>query len=94
MKISSETVEQLAALAKLELTPTEREQLTCELETIVSYMDMLAQFPAEAVEQSAPDGLCNVLREDRVIPGMDRAALLSNAPETDGMTLIVPKTVN
>lgn len=94
MKISRETVERLAALAKLELSPAEREQLSGELETVIKYMDTLAHLPSEAPEQTNPDGLRNVLREDCVIPGMDRAELLANAPETDGETLTVPKAVN
>lgn len=94
MKISNEMMARLAALSKLELTPAEREQLSGELETVVNYMDILSQLPAEAPEQNAPGELRNVLREDRVIPGADRAELLSNAPETDGVTLSVPKTVN
>ena len=93
MNISNETMERLAALSKLELSEQELEQLSGELETIVDYMGILAQLPGEAAQQEPSGQPRNVLREDRVAPGMDRAALLSNSPETDGVTLAVPKAV-
>ena len=91
MSMNQETVERMAALSKLHLTQEEVQQLSCELETIVNYMDILSQLPSEQAER--PSLLNNVLREDRVICSPDRAVLLSNAPETDGETLVVPKTV-
>lgn len=92
MNISRETVERMAALSKLELSQNELAQLSGELETIVNYMDILAQLPAEYAEPVTP--LHNVFREDRVICSQDRAVLLSNAPKTNGETLAVPKTVD
>lgn len=95
MKIGSEQVERIAALSKLELSQTELEQLSVELETIVDYMDMLSQLPAESAEVAGTASpLHNVFRDDRVICSQDRSALLLNAPETDGETLTVPKTVD
>ena len=94
MNISNEMITRLAALSKLELSPRELEQLSGELETIVNYMDILSQFPAEHTDHGELTPLLhNVFREDRVIGSRDRAELLSNAPETDGVTLTVPKTV-
>ena len=95
MKISSESTARLATLSKLELSPSELTQLSFELETVVNYVDILSQLPPETAEytQAAPPPR-NVFREDRVICGCDRAELLSNAPETDGETLAVPKTVD
>ena len=93
MSICKETMERLAALAKLELSPAEQEQFSGQLETIVNYMNILAQIPGEDTAAAPSNGLRNVLREDRVISGLDRSKLLSNAPETDGVTLTVPKTV-
>lgn len=95
MNISKETMERMAALSKLELSQTELEQLSSELETIVNYMDILSQLPVESADRAEPIFLLhNVLREDRVISGENRAVLLSNAPATDGETLVVPKTVD
>jgi len=95
MSIQKETVERMAALSKLELSQAELEQLSGELETIVNYMDILSQLPVEGAEcTGAASPLHNVFRDDRVICSPDRAVLLANAPETDGETLTVPKTVD
>lgn len=95
MNISKETIERIAALSKLNLSQTELNQLSGELETIVSYMDILSQLPVENTECAAQTPLLhNALRKDCVICSEDRAVLLSNAPETDGETLMVPKTVD
>lgn len=95
MSITNETVDRMAALSRLELSRQEREQLAGELETIVSYMDILSQLPI-GEEEPAGEGsvLCNVLREDRALCSMDRSQLLSNAPLTDGETLLVPRAVD
>ena len=93
MRICTETMERLAALSKLELPQPELEQLSGELETIVNYMDILAQLPSKTADHACTSSLHNVFREDRVFCSPDRAELLSNASETDGVTLTVPKTV-
>ena len=93
MRICTETMERLAALSKLELSATELAQLSGELETIIDYMNILAQIPGEDAGTAPFNGLRNVLREDKMISGINRSELLSNAPETDGVTLTVPKTV-
>ena len=95
MSISKETMEHLTALSKLELSQTELEQLSGELKNIIDYMDILSQLSVECTEfAETPSLLHNVYREDRVICSPDRAVLLSSAPETDGETLTVPKTVD
>ena len=94
MNIGKETMERMAALSKLELSQAELEQLSGELQTIVTYMDILSQLPVEDTECAEQASLLrNVLREDRVMSSHDRTELLCNAPETDGVTLTVPKTV-
>lgn len=94
MSIQKETVDRMAALSRLELSEPEREQLTAELETIVSYMDILSQLPVGDEPSGEGFTLRNVLREDQVLCSMDRAQLLSNAPLTDGETLLVPRAVD
>lgn len=95
MSIQKETMERMAALSKLELSQRELEQLSGELETIINYMDILSQLPTENTDRTETISLLhNVYREDRVICSQNRTVLLSNAPETDGETLTVPKTVD
>lgn len=94
MNVSNQMMARLAALSKLELSKEESEQFSGQLETVVNYMDILAKLPSEPTNcETQTELLHNVFREDRVIRSNDRAELLSNAPQTDGVTLIVPKAV-
>lgn len=94
MSITKEMVDRMAVLSRLKLSETEREQLAGELETIVNYMDILSQLPVGEEPSGEGFTLRNVLREDQVLCSMDRAQLLSNAPLTDGETLLVPKAMD
>jgi len=94
MNITTETVDRISALSRLELAEGEKEQLAAELESIVTYMEILNQLPTEDVEPlSHVFPVKNVLREDTVLPSQDRAELLANAPASDGASFLVPRTV-
>lgn len=94
MNITTETVDRISALARLELAAGEKKQTAAELESILTYMELLNQLPTEDVEPlSHAFPVKNVLREDTVIPSLPRAELLSNAPASDGAFFLVPRTV-
>lgn len=94
MNVSNQMMARLAALSKLELSKEESAQFSGQLETVVNYMDILAQLPAEYTDhENQPPLLHNIFREDRVMNSSNRAELLANAPQTDGVTLSVSKTV-
>ena len=61
---------------------------------IIAFADELAQIDTAGVPETvyaAP--LQNVLREDKARPGMDREALLANAPQRREGYLLVPQVV-
>ena len=91
MRITAETVERTAALAKLKLTEEELVQNVGQLEEILVCMDVLDQVDCGAHVQK--DERRNVLREDVCAPGLDRELLLDSAPASDGTYFLVPKTV-
>lgn len=94
MNITPETVDRVSALSRLKLTEGEKEQMAAELESIVTYMEILNQLPTEGVEPlSHVYPVKNVLREDTVLPSQSRAELLANAPASDGEFFLVPRTV-
>lgn len=78
-EVSPETVEHVAALARIELTDDELERYAAEFETILEHFETLDAVPD--VETDAP--LTNVLRPDRPEPGLERTRALENAPETE-----------
>ncbi len=90
--ITPETLDHICALAQLTLTESERQPMAAELEGIVAYMDLLSRLPADDTHATPPVSR-NVLRADLTSPSFDRADLLTNAPSTDGQTVLVPKTV-
>ena len=91
--ISDETIEYVGILAKLELSPEEKEQAKKDMGSMLDYIDKLGELDTEGVEpMSHVFPVNNVFREDVVTNGDDREELLANAPgEKDGM-FMVPRT--
>ena len=108
-KISLEEVEHVARLARLDLSPEEKERMRRELDGILSYIDKLRAVDTEAVEptaHAAPPScnskkpptahavpLTNVMREDVVRPSYPQADMLANAPDRSGEFFRVPKII-
>lgn len=94
MKITTELVDYLSQLARLELPETEKEEMTVQLARILDYVDTLNGLDTQGVEpMSHTFPLKNVLREDEAEVFENLDALLDNAPAKDGGTFLVPKTV-
>lgn len=91
--ISDETIEYVGILAKLELSPEEKEQAKKDMGSMLDYIDKLGELDTEGVEpMSHVFPVKNVFREDVVTNGNTREELLQNAPgEKDGM-FMVPRT--
>lgn len=92
--ISDETIEYVGVLAKLELSPQEKEAAKKDMADMLDYIDKLNELDTTRVEpMSHVFPVENVFREDVVTNGDDRENILKNAPgEKDGM-FVVPKTV-
>lgn len=94
MKVTRETIEHVAGLARLNLTEHEKEKLTGEMENIISYVDKLNELDTTDVkpmEHVIP--IKNVLREDVVEKSFDREKILANAPAAEDGCFKVPKVV-
>ena len=80
MKITDADVEQVAALANVELTPDERAEMPTQLSSILDYVEQLNALDLSGVE-ATPQIVTNhkaVVRDDRVAPrtGSSEAARL------------------
>lgn len=63
--ITKETIEHLAKLARIELTPEREEQLAQDVGRILAYVDELKSVPTDGLPEVAQvTGLKNALRED------------------------------
>ncbi|MBD3245752.1 MAG: Asp-tRNA(Asn)/Glu-tRNA(Gln) amidotransferase subunit GatC [Candidatus Omnitrophica bacterium] len=87
-------VEQIARLARIEITEDERRSLGGQFAQILEYVDALKQVPVEGVPPMR--GLHKndaATREDRVVPSALPPEILRNAPaRKDGMFKI-PKVI-
>ena len=94
MKITTELVDYISELSRLELEAGEKRDMTAELERIVAYMDVLNRLDTQGVEpMSHVFPVKNVLREDEVAPSQERSELLAGVPAPDTEAFLVPKAV-
>jgi aspartyl-tRNA(Asn)/glutamyl-tRNA(Gln) amidotransferase subunit C len=100
MKITQKDVEYVASLANLELSPTEREGLEKDLNSILDYIDMLAEVDtgnvgpmSEIQTTSGNENAVDSLRDDESRSSLSRELALNNAPQSDGSFFRVPKVI-
>jgi len=92
MKITKKDVEQVAKLARLEITETEKEAFTQQLSGILAYVEKLNALKTAGVEPTATVlGQSNVFREDQARPSLPVEKAVANAPESAEGFFVVPK---
>lgn len=92
--ISDETIEYVGILAKLELNDAEKEAAKKDMGEMLDYIDQLNELDTTGVEPLVnvfPNN--NVFREDVVVNGDGHEDTLKNAPERNGDSFVVPKTI-
>lgn len=94
MKLTVEQVRHVAALARLSLSAEEAECYRDQLSAILEAMEQLkaldtTDVPPTAHAVAAP----SALREDVVVPSMDPAQAMANAPQKVGTSFAVPKII-
>lgn len=94
MKITQETVQYVAALAKLSVSEEEQQKIAVDLDRILDYIETMNELDTEGVEpMSHVLPVKNVFREDVVVNEDNRTELLKNAPKQKDGSFAVPKTV-
>lgn len=87
-------VEHVAWLARLELTPEEREVFGRQLRQILEHAEVISSVDTEGVPPtSRPIPVSNVMREDRVTPSLTQEEALSNAPRQERGAFAVPRII-
>jgi aspartyl-tRNA(Asn)/glutamyl-tRNA(Gln) amidotransferase subunit C len=98
-KVTVEDVERVAELAHLELKPEETPRMLNDLNAILDYVAELNELDTAGVEPLAQvSELKNaagvgVLRDDALVPSLDRTTVMSQAPATDQVFFKVPKVI-
>ncbi|RLA85507.1 MAG: Asp-tRNA(Asn)/Glu-tRNA(Gln) amidotransferase GatCAB subunit C [Deltaproteobacteria bacterium] len=94
MKISIQQVEYVARLARLRLSPQEKELFTGQLNAILQYMDKLNELDTSGVEPTFHVvSHVNAMREDHCKGSTPRDEVLKNAPSSQEGFFKVPRVI-
>lgn len=98
-KVTVTDVERVAELANLELEPDESRSMVHDLNAILEYvahlneLDTVGVAPLAQISELNGAGDPGALRADVNRSSLDRATVMSVAPETDGAFFKVPKVI-
>ena len=91
MTITQETVQHVAKLARLELTPDEVQRYTQDLGKILSLVEQLNEVDLSQIELALQAEQPTVFREDKGVREFTRETLMANAPDEEDGFFRVPK---
>jgi aspartyl-tRNA(Asn)/glutamyl-tRNA(Gln) amidotransferase subunit C len=84
VKLDLATVEHVAALARLGLTPEELERMREQLSSVLEHISMLEDVDTNDIPPTAQViELESVMRDDEVRPSLPRELVLLNAPRQE-----------
>jgi aspartyl-tRNA(Asn)/glutamyl-tRNA(Gln) amidotransferase subunit C len=84
VRLELETVEHIAALARVGLTPEELERMRDQLSDVLDHISMLQEVNTDDILPTAQViQLQNVMRDDVVRPSLPREQVLLNAPDQE-----------
>jgi aspartyl-tRNA(Asn)/glutamyl-tRNA(Gln) amidotransferase subunit C len=93
-RIETREVEQVARLARLELSAEEKERMREQLDRILGYIDKLRRLDTEGVPPTSHAvPVVNVMREDEPRPCLPPQEMLANAPDRSGDFFRVPRII-
>jgi aspartyl-tRNA(Asn)/glutamyl-tRNA(Gln) amidotransferase subunit C len=92
-KVTIETVDHVARLARLSLTAEERETFARQLDGILAYAESIQALDTEGVEPMSHAGATATLRDDGPGPSLDRDRVLGAAPDAADGLFRVPKVI-
>ncbi|MBD3350961.1 MAG: Asp-tRNA(Asn)/Glu-tRNA(Gln) amidotransferase subunit GatC [Candidatus Lokiarchaeota archaeon] len=93
-KLTIEDTQEIAKLARLQLSKEEEEKFTTQLNNILQYFEKLSELDTKNVEpRTHPNDIVNSFREDVVEESLDKEEALKNAPEKKDSYFKAPKIV-
>ena len=94
MSLNKSDIEKLAALARINISDEESQQVTERIGSVLDLVDQLQAQNTEGVEPMAhPMDALQTLRVDKVTESDDRDNLMSNAPASEDGLFLVPKVI-
>jgi len=92
-KVTPETVEHVARLAQLSLTPEERGTFARQLDDILAYAASMQSLDTDGVEPMSHVSGAGTLREDAPVPSLDRETVMAQAPDGEAGLFRVPRVL-
>lgn len=94
MKITSKDVSYVAKLARMDLETDEMEEMTVQLDRILSYIDKLNILNTDGVDPTTHVmSINNAFREDETTDSLGQEKSLANGPNHNDESFIVPKVI-
>jgi aspartyl-tRNA(Asn)/glutamyl-tRNA(Gln) amidotransferase subunit C len=94
LKITLELVDQVARLARLELTPDAAGRMQTQLGDILGYIGLLDELDLSDVPPTSHViEMVNIMRDDEVKPSLPVEKGLANAPAREGTMFKVPRII-
>lgn len=94
MRIDEPLILRLEKLARLQLSPSERNHIQKDLNAILEMVEKLEELDTKEVSPLVYiNEDVNVWRDDKVDGQVDRSEALKNAPDQDGAYFRVPKVI-
>jgi aspartyl-tRNA(Asn)/glutamyl-tRNA(Gln) amidotransferase subunit C len=94
MKITKQEVEHVAKLARLELSEQEKETLTDQLSSILTYVEKLNELDTKGVQPTSHVlDINNVMRDDMPAASLPQDRALANGPDKASGHYKVPKII-
>lgn len=91
MSLTLKQVEEIALLARLDLSKQEKERFRAQLSAILEYAEQLQQLDTGDVPPTAQvTGLVGVMRDDVIEASLTQDEALANAPAAQDGFVVVP----
>mgnify|MGYP002960843095 CR=1 FL=1 len=88
--VDREEILKIATLSKLFVSEEELPKLTTDMEQMIAFADTINNAEDASTDFDNINNLCNVLREDEVVPSLDRDKILGNAKDIDCLLYTSP----
>ncbi len=92
--ITTNEIEKIAKLARLEVTPDKAKELAEQLQRVLKHFEQIAQVETKGIEPLVtPTEIETYWREDVVVQELTPEEILSNAPDKIGNLFRVPPVI-
>lgn len=92
-RVTVDTVDHVARLARLTLTEAERRTFAHQLDEILAYAESIRSLDTAAIEPMSHAGATSPLRDDTQRPGLEPRQALASAPDPADGFFRVPRVL-